>query len=294
MVPSPLDSSRRAVAQLAATMNTADMMRHAADLMVSRGLRVQYADGWEARGRPYSFNPTTGVIGHHTASATDCDSVLINGRSDLPGPLCNWAVHADGTWVLIASGYANHAGSSVAGAPGNSDGWGVEATGPKQSGATGPSAFDNYAEYQAGMACILETQSWATSKIWGHKESCDPPGRKIDPSFDMDNFRSGVASGGDDLPPYSQWSTADRKKLCEDIIKAVTRGEFPDGSKPDHIVAASTGKIRDMQDLFGWGDGQNVPQAEDTHGNINVKSAINLIRDLTSRLEADHVITPKP
>jgi len=177
-------------------------MRRAANLMVERGLRVQYYSGWDGRGRPYSFNPNTGAIDHHTATTSDCDSVLVNGRSDLPGPLCNWALHKDGTWVLIASGYANHAGESQPGAPTNSTGWGIEATGPIPIDASGPSAFPNYDAYATGMACILEAEGWGTNKIWGHKESCSPSGRKIDPSFNMDSFRKEVAAGGgeEDLP----------------------------------------------------------------------------------------------
>jgi hypothetical protein len=273
--------------------STANRMRAAANLMVARGLTVKYASGWEGRGRPYSFSPSAGMICHHTASPTDIDNVLINGRSDLPGPLCHWALHADGAWVLIASGYANHAGESKPQAPSNSTGWGTEATGPKASGAYGPGAFGNYHSYQVGMACIMRAEGWPVSKIWGHKESCQPPGRKIDPSFDMDPFRSGIAHAiagpppgeDDDVPAYSQWSVADRKKLVEDVIKAITRGEMPDGSKPDHIVAVSTGTIRDWQDVFGYGDGRGVPLSEDTHGDASVKSAILRLGDIKKQLD---------
>jgi N-acetylmuramoyl-L-alanine amidase len=280
--------------------STANRMRAAANLMVAHGLRVKYASGWEGRGRPYPFSPSAGMICHHTASPTDIDNILINGRSDLPGPLCHWALHADGAWVLIASGYANHAGESKPGAPTNSNGWGTEATGPKTSGAYGPGAFANYDSYKAGMACIMRAEGWPVSRIWGHKESCQPPGRKIDPSFDMNQFRSGVAQamagpppGEDDVPAYSQWSVADRKKLVEDVIKAITRGEMPDGSRPDHIVASSTGKIRDMQDLFGWGDGRSVPLSQDTHGDMNVKSAIQRLGEIAKQLdEIQAALTP--
>lgn len=176
-------------------MSTVDLMEKAADLMVSRGLTVLESSGWQSRGRPYSFNPTAGVIAHHTGTEGDCDNVLINGRSDLPGPLCQWALHRDGKPVLIASGYANHAGESQPGAPSNSNGWGIEATGPVPVSAFGPSAFPNYDEYVIMVGCILEVQGWGTSKVFGHKESCSPSGRKIDPSFDMDAFRSAIAAG---------------------------------------------------------------------------------------------------
>lgn len=172
--------------------STADRMRKAANLMVAAGLTVKYSSGWESRGRPYSFSPSVGFIDHHTAATSDIDSVLINGRSDLPGPLCHWALHKNGDWVLIAAGYANHAGESKSGAPTNSSGWACEATGPIPLDGYGPSAFPNYASYVTGMACILEAEKWGTSKIWGHKESCYPSGRKIDPSFSMNTFREQV------------------------------------------------------------------------------------------------------
>ena len=230
-------------------------MADAADLMVARGLKVKYSSGWQDRGRPYSFNPTVGGITHHTASPTDIDSVLINGRSDLPGPLCNWALHADGTWVAIAAGYANHAGESLPGAPTNGTGYGVEQTGPTPTGATGPGAFPhNYEAGMAGWACILEVQGWSTQKIWGHKESCQPPGRKVDPFFGMDEFRAGVAGAPapeeDDVPPYRQWPAADKRALMDDVARAIFYGKFPNSStgqseKVDHIAWDSLGDDQD-------------------------------------------------
>jgi hypothetical protein len=174
-------------------------MYDAADLMVKRGLVVKESSGWETRGRPYSFNPTKGVICHHTAAAEDIDSVLINGRSDLPGPLCHYALHKNGDVVLIAAGYANHAGASKAGYPSNSSGWGIEATGPvPNNSAYGVGAFPNYDEYLTMVSCIVDIEGWPVDiyHVPGHKDSCDPPGRKPDPHFDMNDFRRNVSSGG--------------------------------------------------------------------------------------------------
>lgn len=181
-----------------------DKMTRAADLMVQRGLVVKESSGWENRGRPYSFNPTKGVICHHTAASEDIDSVLINGRSDLPGPLCHYALHKNGDVVLIAAGYANHAGASKSGYPTNSNGWGIEATGPvPNNSAYGESAFPNYNQYLVMVGCIVEIEGWPTDiyHVPGHKDSCDPPGRKPDPHFDMNTFRSRISSAGmeDDL-----------------------------------------------------------------------------------------------
>jgi hypothetical protein len=203
-------------------VTTADRMRKAANLMVSAGLTVKYSSGWESRGRPYSFHPTVGFVDHHTAATSDIDNVLINGRSDLPGPLCHWALHKNGDWVLIAAGYANHAGESQQGAPTNSSGWGCEATGPIPLDGYGPGAFPNYNSYVTGMACILEAEKWGTSKIWGHKESCYPSGRKIDPSFHMPDFRAKVEhcsiSGEDEDLPLND---ADKKWIRQTIHDAI-------------------------------------------------------------------------
>jgi hypothetical protein len=173
-------------------------MHKAADLMVSRGLTVKESSGYETRGRPYTFYGNAGLICHHTAATSDIDSVLINGRSDLPGPLCHYALHKNGDVVLIAAGYANHAGESLPGAPTNSTGWGIEATGPIPLDGYGPGAFPNYEEYQVMVGCILDAESWSKDKIWFHKTSCSPKGRKIDPSFDYDSFCAGVGSGLED------------------------------------------------------------------------------------------------
>jgi N-acetylmuramoyl-L-alanine amidase len=190
-----------------------DRMYAAADLMVKRGLVVKESSGWQNRGRPYTFNGNAGVICHHTAAADDIDSVLINGRSDLPGPLCHYALHKNGDVVLIAAGYANHAGASKPGYPTNTTGWGIEATGPvPNNSAYGVDAFPNYDEYIVMVQCIVEVEGHSVSiqTVPGHKDSCDPPGRKPDPHFDMNAFRSSVAKGGggeeeDMTPEQAKW-----------------------------------------------------------------------------------------
>lgn len=84
----------------------------------AEGCRVTEVSGWKSRGRPSStgnFAPY-GVCWHHTgtrASATDPAPTLntvINGRSDLPGPLAHALIGYDGTVHVVAAGRANHAG----------------------------------------------------------------------------------------------------------------------------------------------------------------------------------------
>lgn len=75
-------------------------------------------DGWRDRGRPESLGWGTvfGFVNHHTATSKDVSAAATNrllrvGRSDLPGPLSQFATQRDGTVALIAAGRANHAGS---------------------------------------------------------------------------------------------------------------------------------------------------------------------------------------
>lgn len=85
------------------------------------GVEVTLTAGWETRGRdahwlnPFSatFRPQ-GCTFHHTAGGPgECPSlgVCINGRPDVPGPLCHGLVGRSGRVYLIASGIANHAGA---------------------------------------------------------------------------------------------------------------------------------------------------------------------------------------
>lgn len=84
---------------------------------------------WAHRGRPAStgsFDPLAAGW-HHTGTTASTGnpfptrSTLINGRSDLPGPLCHVGIDYNGVCHLIAAGRANHAGES--------NGWGPTSSG---------------------------------------------------------------------------------------------------------------------------------------------------------------------
>lgn len=92
------------------------------------GLKVVEVEGWKNRGRPAStgyFDPNGCSTVHHTGTTSSASnpspslSTLIQGRSDLPGPLCQIATGYDGTIYVIAAGRCNHAGSvGKSGVPG--------------------------------------------------------------------------------------------------------------------------------------------------------------------------------
>jgi N-acetylmuramoyl-L-alanine amidase-like protein len=216
------------------------------------GLRVVEADGWENRGRTWSVLRPDYVVCHHTAASIDVDKLLIDGRSDLPGPLCNLALHRDDTVVLIASGLANHAGTATIS---SDQAWGIEATGPIPVGNTGIDAFPNYQAYVTLVAAIRLHHGWGSGRVLSHKEIARPDGRKRDPDFgdpppapytDMDRFRAEVegrvrtwgTSEEDDMfdadaeKRLKEWiegrldlHTAEVVKRVEDLYRLAARGE---------------------------------------------------------------------
>jgi hypothetical protein len=166
-----------------------------ADIWEGLGLRVLEMPGWEHRGR-VSGN-TFEVLGcHHTGEPIDTDRILRDGRSDLSGPLCNVALHANGDVILVASGLANHFGAATW--P-NGRSLGVEATGPQKTGPKFPN-HDAYVALAAGF-CIFKGNAdprqlvrsdvgIPVHLVAAHKEvAVDRKtrtvyGRKSDPDFD--------------------------------------------------------------------------------------------------------------
>ena len=130
-------------------------------------------------GRSSTMHPRA-VTCHHTAAPIDVDRILREGRADLPGPLCNWALHLDGSWWLVASGRANHAG---VGALTSSESYGIECTGPVPTGNTGVDAFPMYDSYVARGGLHLEVEGWDARVVYAHKETAPPDCRKPDPAF---------------------------------------------------------------------------------------------------------------
>src|SRR5262245_28962940 len=84
------------------------------NVLLEAGLRVAEQPGWKDRGRS-EVGPIKGVICHHTATPNKTSNMpslrtLIDGRSDLPGPLSQLGLGRDGTFFVIAAGRCNHAG----------------------------------------------------------------------------------------------------------------------------------------------------------------------------------------
>jgi N-acetylmuramoyl-L-alanine amidase len=185
------------------------------------GLRVVELAGWTTRGRSSTFVPSY-TIEHHTAAPVDITAMLINGRPDLNGPLCNFELRKDGTVGLLASGRANHAGiASIS----STESYGIEATGPVPKGNTGADAYPQYGAYIRLVAAICLHHGWGTDRVKAHKEICQPPGRKPDPMFDMDAFRRAVKAAMEGKEPEQEQEWWEMPIPTTELQKIQTQAE---------------------------------------------------------------------
>src|SRR5262245_16255822 len=171
--------------------------------------------------------------------------IVTDGRPDLPGPLSQLCLGRDGTFFVVAAGRANHAGEGnwQGNSAGNSNFIGIEA---ENTGlVTGPNADPWPAvqldAYRRGVAAILTKVRADAIMCCGHKEFALPAGRKIDPTFDMDDFRSRVAAimGGtaprpsvipgidsNNRPTLRRGATGDLVKVIQRKVRVPATGNF--------------------------------------------------------------------
>lgn len=181
------------------------------------GLEVKEVAGWKTRGRELvnpsqaPFNPKGGV-NHHTATpasaAGDIPSlrILIEGRSDVPGPLCNVGLSRSGVFYVIAAGVANHAGlpdgGVCRGMTGNSTAYGLEIEHPGRS----PLEAHRVRLAARFWAALMRAKGLPASQVVQHWEWA--PSRKIDLATNM--------HGRDDPAPHAN---AFRRMIEEEIAR---------------------------------------------------------------------------
>ena len=175
------------------------------EVLEAAGLKVAVVDGWSSRGRG-DVGPILGVLCHHTAGPLKGNmpslGTLINGRSDLQGPLAQLGLGRDGTYYMVAAGKCNHAGEGKwQGIPtGNTNFIGIEAENTGKADDL-PWPMVQIDCYHRGVAAILKHTGRGTEFCAGHKEYALPHGRKDDPDFDMTPFRVSVAAIMDGTAP---------------------------------------------------------------------------------------------
>lgn len=162
------------------------------------GIRYVEIPGWATHNRNSvgAWGPVHGFIWHHTGAditAANAKSYaagfLYSGRSDLPGPLCQFSIGLDGTVYLVGWGRANHAGGGdlvtlqhvidedytgqLHPTRGNSDGvdgnarfYGVEI----QYSGSHEMADAQYVAGRRLSAAILDFHGWSEKSVIAHAE----------------------------------------------------------------------------------------------------------------------------
>lgn len=229
-----------------------------ADRLRAAGLKVVEIDGWKTRGSS-TFSPK-GSVDHHTAGGRSGNApslgICINGRSDLPGPLCNVLIGRDGTCYVIAAGRANHAGAGGwRGLTGNSSMFGIER---ENVGTTAEPWTPQQTEIaqRAHAALIRGIKNPVPELVCEHKEWA--PTRKSDAhTITGATMRDGVhrfllgpnptPSGDDDMPEaitypgsgaifISNGTSKFTLGAWQEFLDCVNNGQIPKDSNGNGIV----------------------------------------------------------
>jgi hypothetical protein len=212
-----------------------------ADRLRAEGLKVIEVDGWRTRGSD-TFHPR-GSVNHHTAGPRTGNApslgVCINGRSDLPGPLCNVLLARDLTCYVIAAGRANHAGKGGwQGLSGNSSVYGleVENTGLADEPAT-PELLDAMHRVHAAFLGGIDDPDVAL--VCQHEEWTD---RKIDfHDLEFAAFRAGVSAQiTAPSPPLEDDMTPDQERWLKEVHGQFAKPIAP-GGRDEHGVLYRNG-----------------------------------------------------
>lgn len=182
------------------------------------GVPYREYHGWETRGRG-PMGEVHGIIIHHTGSDAQSDSYLqflaVDGRGDLPAPLCNVSTDMDGDLWLIAAARANHAGAGSSTTLAHVTNEDYAATAYKQELKPGPDDlggtacngmyYGNEVRYGGGQpmtdkqyaaavrwaAAVCDFHGWSAQSVIGHREHTR---RKPDPgNCPMYRFRLAVS-----------------------------------------------------------------------------------------------------
>ncbi|MCA1569289.1 MAG: N-acetylmuramoyl-L-alanine amidase [Chloroflexi bacterium] len=230
--------------------STVDIVRAVVRDMERAGVPIVYSGGWESRGRPYRFVPR-GFTMHHTATnrnaAGEYPSLRLvrDGRSDLPGPLSQFGLGRTGTLIVIAAGYANHAGrGGWRGLSGNGSVWGCEWENDGIGEPVHPTARRNYALLGAALA---RHTGFGADMVHLHREWTSA---KIDPTgFDGNESRRQVAAllaGGSPTPVPTPESEDDMVLIWHKgaLYLLTARGRTPWGLQPHAADALKAAGIK--------------------------------------------------
>lgn len=232
-------------------------------VLFNAGLKVAAQPGWKTRGHG-DVGKIVGVMCHHTVGPLKGNmpslNVITNGRPGLSGPLAQLGLGRDGTYFLVAAGRCFHAGNGnwQGFTSGNNNFIGIEA---ENTGYTKGPLADTWPAvqmdaYRRGAAALLKHIKANSIMVCGHKEYRLPLGTKIDPTFDMPQFRMDVASimsgaspkvttipkkDSDGRPTLRRGSKGDAVKTVQKALGITQSGEF-DGATEAAVRAFQSNK----------------------------------------------------
>lgn len=236
-----------------------------ADVLRDAGLKVNELDGWKKRGVG-EMGVIRGVICHHTGSNlkggdSPALGLIKDGRPDLPGPLSQLHLSRDGVFTVVAAGRCNHAGRGYwqGTSSGNSSFIGIEAENDGKGEPWPTIMMDAYAR---GVAAILRSIGADDVMCVGHKEWALPRGRKVDPTFDMDEFREMVEEAM--LSPDGLPSTFRRVATTDPVKVMLRKGSC--GESVRELQLALGFAAREIDGDFGPKTDKAVREFQRNHG----------------------------
>ncbi|HJT02050.1 MAG TPA: peptidoglycan recognition family protein [Pseudonocardiaceae bacterium] len=244
-----------------------------ADIAHSGGVTVVERAGWRTRGHGGMSGVKTIVV-HHTAGPATGDAPSLNtvqnGRPDLAGPLAHFLLSREGRAYVVAAGLCYHAGAVRDNSYSNSWAVGIEMEG------TGRNSWPSHQVTACAKLCAALCRHYGlpASRVLGHKEVCAPVGRKIDPNFDMANFRTLVsrelaahdkaATEGDDMDAQDVWAwknpELDKRDMRQILADAAAKADHA-----DRVATVNQTRIDALTD--------QIEQLKETAAQINASQA---------------------
>ena len=191
--------------------------------VASSGLPYETTSGWQTRGK--EMRAARSVMAHHTATSASAKGnypthwLIISGRPGVPGPLANLGLGRDGKVYVISAGRANHAGKVGNAVYANDSSIGIEAEHP---GGNAPWPPAQYRAYVRLVAALCKWYRIPVDRVVGHKEAAVPRGRKPDPNFSMDTFRSDVRAAYNNPAASSGPPTKTGDPVIDGDLRALT------------------------------------------------------------------------
>ena len=233
------------------------------DAAVATGYPVVLVDGWQGRGYSDGYAPVV-VVEHHTAGPTDGGDmpslgVVVNGRSDLPGPLCNYGLGRSGTVYVVADGKSNNAGTGGwRGFDSNYDTIGIEA----ENNGSQPWPAAQLDAYDRLAAECIKRLSGDAGLVCSHEEWATPAGRKTDPhGFNMGTRRAAVAAIlEDDMPLTDADFNTIRKIVAQELDERLALGDDQTSAVSrsvwKHIGTGTTGTATMLRVVYNKATGK--------------------------------------